>query len=227
MDVNPQRLSAAHALCQRYADEVGAALHLQATTDRRESLQGADFVINTALVAGHQMMMDGIRIASNLGYRYGGSYHIMHDEPFWLNYYQFKFFDALTEDMLEICPHAWHLLVANPVLAGTTHITRKYPGVRMIGLCHGYANLFQVATVLELEQEGLTYELSGLNHFSGNAPLYEKARPFTRLVIDAYTPQRMVWGSGTPRIVDAHLDRESEAERAQVKGGNLARLLAR
>jgi alpha-galactosidase len=165
MDVDPQRLAAAHALCQRYADEIGAALHLQATTDRRESLQGADFVINTALVAGHQMLMDGIQIASALGYRYGGSYHIMHDEPFWLNYYQFKFFEALTEDMLEICPDAWHLLVANPVLAGTTYITRKYPGARMIGLCHGYANLFQITAVLGLDKEGLTYELSGLNHF--------------------------------------------------------------
>jgi alpha-galactosidase len=50
-------------------------------------------------------------------------------------------------------------------LAGTTHITRKYPGIRMIALCHGYANLFQIAAVLGLDKEGLTYELSGLNHF--------------------------------------------------------------
>lgn len=165
MDVDHDRLAAAHTICQRYADEVGAALNLDATTDRHESLQGADFVINTALVAGHQMMMDGIQIASELGYRYGGSYHIMHDEPFWLNFYQFKFFDELTEDMLEICPDAWHLLVANPVLAGTTHITRKYPQARIMGLCHGYGNVFQIAEVLGLDKKGLTFELSGLNHF--------------------------------------------------------------
>jgi hypothetical protein len=35
----------------------------------------------------------------------------------------------------------------------------------------------------------------------------------------------MVWGSGTPDIVDAHLDSETEAERDKVKGGNLTRLL--
>jgi hypothetical protein len=45
-------------------------------------------------------------------------------------------------------------------------------------------------------------------------------------VIDAFGPERLVWGSGTPRIVDAHLDWLSEAERAKVKGGNLARLLS-
>ncbi len=165
MDVDQDRLNAAYTLCQRYADEIGADLHLEKTTDRRVSLQDADFVINTALVTGHQLMMDGIQIASDLGYRYGGSYHIMHDEPFWVNYYQFKFFDELTEDMLEICPDAWHLLVANPVLAGTTHIYRKYPQAKMIGLCHGYANVYQIANVLGLDHEGLNFELPGLNHF--------------------------------------------------------------
>lgn len=89
-------------------------------------------------------------------------------------------------------------------------------------------NAVEYAQVLALARLGNVYmKLSGLNHFSQDAPLYLEARPFTRLVIDAFGPDRMVWGSGTPAIVDAHLDRESEEKRAQVKGGNLARLLAR
>ena len=67
-------------------------------------------------------------------------------------------------------------------------------------------------------------KLSGLNHFAQDAPLYESAKPFTRRVIDAFGPERMVWGSGTPGIVDAHMEGHSEADRAKVKG-NLARLL--
>jgi hypothetical protein len=35
----------------------------------------------------------------------------------------------------------------------------------------------------------------------------------------------MVWGSGTPAIVDAHLEHLSEDARERVKGGNLAILL--
>ena len=89
----------------------------------------------------------------------------MHDEPFWVNYYQFKLFDDITEDMLEICPEAWHLLVANPILAGTTHIHRKYPQAKVIGPCHGYANVYQIANVLGLDSDGLSFELPGLNHF--------------------------------------------------------------
>ena len=37
----------------------------------------------------------------------------------------------------------------------------------------------------------------------------------------------LVWGSGSPKIVDAHLDHLPEAEREKVKGGNLVRLLQR
>ena len=83
-----------------------------------------------------------------------------------------------------------------------------------------YANVLALA-----EFDNVYMKLSGLNHFSTDAPFYEDARPFTRWVIDAFGPERMVWGSGSPKIVDAHLSHLSEAERAMVKGGNLTRLL--
>jgi predicted TIM-barrel fold metal-dependent hydrolase len=86
----------------------------------------------------------------------------------------------------------------------------------------------EYAQVLALaEHDNVYMKLSGLNHFSDDVPLYLEAKPFTRLAIDAYGSDRLVWGSGTPGIVDAHLDRESAEERAKVKGGNLARLLQR
>ena len=165
MDIDQDRLDTSIKLCQRYTGETGIQIRLEKTTDRRESLQGADFVINTALVLGNTRMYEGIKLAKKLGYRFGGSYHSMHDEPFWTNYYQFRFFEQITEDMLEICPQAWHLLVANPVLAGTTQLMRKYPQAKMIGLCHGYGGIFRIADVLGLEKENLTYELPGVNHF--------------------------------------------------------------
>ncbi len=102
----------------------------------------------------------------------------MHDEPFWVNYYQFKFFEQITEDILEICPDAWHLLVANPVLAGTTQLMRKYPQAKMIGLCHGFGGLFRIAEVLGLEKEGLTYELPGVNHFIWLTKAFYKGEDF-------------------------------------------------
>lgn len=84
----------------------------------------------------------------------------------------------------------------------------------------------EYADVLALaEFDNVYMKLSGLNHFSNDEPLYEDARPFTRWVTQAFGPERMVWGSGTPGIVDAHLSHLSEADRARVKGGNLVGLL--
>ena len=84
----------------------------------------------------------------------------------------------------------------------------------------------EYANVLDLAAFDRVYmKLSGLGHFALDAPLYLSARPFTRRVMEAFGPDRMVWGSGTPSIVDAHLEGHSEEERNKVKGDNLARLL--
>jgi predicted TIM-barrel fold metal-dependent hydrolase len=87
-------------------------------------------------------------------------------------------------------------------------------------------NAVEFADVLALAKFDNVYmKLSGINHFSTDAPLYRDAKPFTRWVADAFGPDRLVWGSGTPQIVDTHLDHWSETEREKVKGGNLAQLL--
>lgn len=87
-------------------------------------------------------------------------------------------------------------------------------------------NPVEFADVLALARfENVYMKLSGLSYFSQAAPLYLDAKPFTRWVVDAFGPERLVWGGDTPQVVDAHLDHLSEAEREKVKGGNLAQLL--
>jgi alpha-galactosidase len=164
MDIDEARLRAVTRLCQRYSDEMRAGIETIATTDRREALAGADFVINTALVTGWDVVREGWAIAQRHGYRFGGSLHIMHDEPFWLNAYQIRFFDEVVREVRELCPDAWYLQVANPVLAGTTWLGRRYPDVKMVGLCHGFAGVYKLAKVLGLDREGLTFEIPGVNH---------------------------------------------------------------
>jgi hypothetical protein len=68
-------------------------------------------------------------------------------------------------------------------------------------------------------------KISALDHFSDDRPLYESVRPFTRWVVDAFGPERMLWGKGDPRIVDAHLPEYGEEERELVKGDNVYELL--
>ena len=70
-------------------------------------------------------------------------------------------------------------------------------------------------------------KLSGINHFCDDGPLFPSARNFTRQVVDAFGPERMVWGSGSPGIVDAHLGHLLDPDRRKVKGENLLRLLGK
>lgn len=84
----------------------------------------------------------------------------------------------------------------------------------------------EYAHILDLANfERVYMKLSGLNHFFQDAPFYLSARPFTAKVIEAFGPDRMVWGSGSHQIVDAHMDGSSIADKLKVKGGNLVELL--
>jgi alpha-galactosidase len=165
MDVNKERLDAVYTLCKRFADETKTKLKLEKTTSRKETLRDADFVINTALVVGYSGYKAGWNVGFKYGYRFGGSYHIMHDEGFWINYYQLRLFESIVNDILDICPDAWYLKLANPVLAATTFLGRKYKKLKLIGLCHGYLGVFHLASVLGLNQEQLKFKVLGVNHF--------------------------------------------------------------
>lgn len=164
MDIDEERLESAYRLCRRYAEEMGQNLNIEKTTDRIESLTGADFVINTALHVNYDLWKRGWAIAEKYGYRYGGSLHIMHDEAFWINFYQYRLMESVYQDMQRVCPDAWYLLVANPVLAGITYLKRKYPDSKIVGLCHGCNGVYHVAETLGFDREDIQFEMSGVNH---------------------------------------------------------------
>ncbi len=165
MDIDPQRLEGSYNVCRRYAAELGVSLRFEKTLNRAESLQGADFVINTALAAGHERLRQGWEIARTFGYHWGGSLAIMHDEAFWIDFYQMRLFEEVVEDILRICPNAWYLQVANSVLGATTYLPRKYPQLKIAGLCHGFSGVYDVVRLLGLEREHFTFEAPGVNHF--------------------------------------------------------------
>jgi len=165
MDIDAERLDSATRACRRQIAEMGADWHIVPTQDRSEALKDADFVVTIALVDGPRRLSEGWRIAEKHGIHWSGSFHILYDEPFWLNFYQLRLFESITEDMMVLCPKATHLLVSNPVITATTHLSRKYPKIRMVGMCHGYYEVFRIAEVLGLDKSKLEYRIPGVNHF--------------------------------------------------------------
>ena len=68
MDVDPDRLDTVHALAGRYARELGVDLRFERTLDREVALDGADFVVNTALAGGHGREEAERALLDRLGY---------------------------------------------------------------------------------------------------------------------------------------------------------------
>lgn len=165
MDINEDRLNAIYGLCKRYTEEMGGEIVVEKTMDRRESMKDADFVLNVALDYGHERFKEGIKIAYENGYRFGGSLHLVHDEGFYINFYQLRLMESILQDVLEICPNAYYIMVANPVQAGVTYLQRKYKNAKVIGMCHGFGGVFTLAKALGLDPKKVSYEIAGVNHF--------------------------------------------------------------
>ncbi len=175
MDVNEERLNGIYGMCVRYAEEIGHKLCIFKTMDRIEAIKGADFVINVTLDYGHDRLKEGWKIAMKHGYRFGGSLHVMHDEAFWVNFYQLRLMESIAQDVLAYSPNAYLVMVSNPVIAGITYLTRKYPALKVVGMCHGFNGVRHLSRVLGFDHDqDVNFEVSGVNHFIWLTKFYHK-----------------------------------------------------
>jgi alpha-galactosidase len=155
MDIHEGRLNMIYALGTRYAREVGSSLTFDKTMNRQEALEGADFVINTAYVLGHEHEAEMRDLATRHGY-----YHQSAGLP---AFYQYSLMLDLAKDIERICPRAWLLQVGNPVFQGSTLITRE-TGIKVCGLCHGHYGYREIANTIGIDAEQVSWQAPGLNH---------------------------------------------------------------
>jgi len=107
-------------------------------------------------------------------------------------------------------------------------VIREYPSFPVL-IDHlaepGFGTAEEYEDVLALAHyPNVTMKLSGLSHFSHEPDPHRDAQSLVLRVADAFGPDRLAWSSGSLGIVDALLGHWSAADRAQVKGWNLARL---
>ena len=165
MDINAEKLEEARGVAERYKKETGANINITATCDRKEALKDADYVILTALVMGNDKYKEGIKIGKKHGYRFGGSLHVMHDEAFYINFYQLRLMEEILKDALEICPDAYFITTSNPVQAGVTYLKRKYPEAKVVGMCPGFYCFYEFTDVMGLDRDKIEFDFAGVNHF--------------------------------------------------------------
>jgi alpha-galactosidase len=116
------------------AAQLGAPTRIEATTDRRAALDGADYVISTIQLYGLEVWDQPMRIARRYGVDQavgcttgpGAAFSMARYMPVML---------SICRDMEELCPDAWLFHYANPTsaISWALNLASK---VRSIGMCH-------------------------------------------------------------------------------------------
>jgi alpha-galactosidase len=133
MDVDAQRLETMDTLCKLLVQKEGASLTVESTTDRRESLTGADFVISAISVGGFDAWEKDIEIPARYGiYMHvadsigpGGIMRALRHIPPLV---------AVCKDLEEVAPNAWVLNYTNPATANCIAM-RRSSTVKVVSLC--------------------------------------------------------------------------------------------
>lgn len=201
MDIDSDRLAMIHTFATRYARELGANVRFEQSTDREAALEGADFVINTAMLGGRAAQDSERALGVAHGY-YRGMYHATKIAE---NFRQLQLMRDVAHDMERHCPRAWLIQSSNPVYEGATLINRE-TSIRMIGLCHGYEGYKEIAAVLELDPERIAFEAPGVNHCIWMTKFEYDGRDAYPL-LDAWVEQRSAdyWRVWQPRYNDTHM----------------------
>ena len=165
-DIDEERLQTSQMVGHKLADILGVEPTIEATTDRREALDGADYAICMIQVAGYKpgTVIDfeipkkyGLRqtIADTLGI--GGIMRGLRTIPVLLE---------MCRDMEELCPDVTFLNYVNPMVMNCWAISRA-SNIKTVGLCHSVQGTAgELARDIGLPLEEINYVCAGINHMA-------------------------------------------------------------
>ncbi|MEZ5776914.1 MAG: hypothetical protein R3E44_00990 [Paracoccaceae bacterium] len=175
VDIDPVTLDAVNKLVGKMLAAKKADIPVAATTDRREVLKGADFVVTTIAVGGRKGWQRDIEIPRKHGIYQpvgdtampGGISRAMRMIPQMI---------AIANDVAELCPDANFFNYSNPMTAICRAIRRE-TGVPVVGLCHGVHHVEGVISrFLGVAEGDLSSFGIGLNHLTYLTRLRLKGR---------------------------------------------------
>jgi alpha-galactosidase len=165
-DIDEERLKTSEIVAHRVAETLGAKPTIEATTDRRRSLDGADYAICMIQVGGYKpsTVIDfeipkkyGLRqtIADTLGI--GGIMRALRTIPVLL---------AMCRDMEAVCPDVTFLQYVNPMAMNCWAINRA-TSIKTVGLCHSVQGTAeQLAHDINVPIDEINYVCAGINHMA-------------------------------------------------------------
>lgn len=157
-----KKLNIVGALAKRMVKKAEIDINIHLTMDRREALEGADFVttqFRTGQLAARQKdeaipLKYGVIGQETNGP--GGLLKGLRTIPVVLN---------ITKEMEELCPDAWLVNFTNPAGMITEAVLRHSNIKKVVGLCNVPIGMkMGLAEVLQVEADRLDINFAGLNH---------------------------------------------------------------
>jgi alpha-galactosidase len=166
MDINPERLKMSEQVAHRINQALGTKATIIATTNRREALKGADYVICMIQVGGYQpATVTDFEIPRKYGLRQtigdtlgiGGIMRGLRTIPILLD---------IAHDMEELCPDALFVNYVNPMAMNQWALSRG-SGIKTVGLCHSVPHTaHELSEDIGVPYEDINYLVAGINHMA-------------------------------------------------------------
>ncbi|MEI7845374.1 MAG: alpha-glucosidase [Chloroflexota bacterium] len=166
-DINPTTLAVTEEHARNFITEHNLPFTVMATTNRAEALSDADFIVSSIEVGNRfDLWEQDWRIPQQYGVQQvygenggpGGLFHSLRIIPPILE---------ICADVMKICPEAFVFNFSNPMSRICTTVTRAFPDLKFIGLCHEIGSLREfLPRILGVPYEALEVRAAGLNHFS-------------------------------------------------------------
>jgi alpha-galactosidase len=176
MDIDEEHLEIYTRLAHRINDRIDHKVVIESTTDRKEALKDADYVIITVETQRNELWKQDLAIPRKHGIRQvygelggpGGLFHSLRQIPVHLD---------IARDIEEICPNAVLMIESNPLNRICLALERYANVGQILGLCHGVEivlaqfgeRFFNVAV------EEMDVTAAGTNHFTWILDLRLKA----------------------------------------------------
>ncbi len=225
VDIDGDRLSAMHELLEKVIRDAGRdqGWTVKSSTDRRDLLPGADYVINSIEVSGLECVAADNDIPLKYGVDQcigdtigpGGLFKALRTGPVLLD---------ILRDVRELCPGALVLNYTNPMSILCMAAARAVPEVRIVGLCHSVQGTsHQMAREADVPYEEMEWQCAGINHLAWMTSLTHKGRDLYQGVL--YDKFSKEVEAGLKEAADglARHDDAGHGVEAEYKHGDLVR----
>ncbi len=165
MDIDPERLDVSYQWANKLKEQESLPCTVSKTLDRKEALDGADYVICTILAHGIEPFENEINIPAKYGVTQnvgdtlcvGGVFRALRTIPVMVD---------ICRDMEQLCPDAWMLNYTNP-MSMVTWACNVATKVKFLGLCHGVQGTAgEMAKFIGLTRDQVRYWVAGINHMA-------------------------------------------------------------